>query len=159
MQLLFLRHGPAEAKNDWRGDDLERPLSAEGRLLVTDVAYSLVRQDTRLGLILTSPYTRAKQTAQIVSQAAGDGTQVLVDNRLAPGFSAKQLGKVLRDYGARDTLMLVAHEPDLSDLVRTLTGGGRQAIVAGLATLVSSVLFGARLAWFRAERAAARANA
>lgn len=43
-------------------------------------------------------------------------------------------------------------------LVRALTGGGRQAVVAGLATLVATVLFGALLAWFRAERSAATAG-
>ena len=43
-------------------------------------------------------------------------------------------------------------------LVRALTGAGREMLVAGLATFVSLVLFGALLAWFRAERRAARSR-
>ena len=118
MQLLFLRHGPAEARNDWRGDDEERPLSAQGKLLVADVAFSLTRQQTRPAVILTSPFLRAKQTAEIVSEHLGDGTQVLVDDRLAPGLGPKQLAKILRNYGDNAVLMLVAHDPDVSELVR-----------------------------------------
>ncbi len=50
------------------------------------------------------------------------------DERLVPGFGTKQLAKLLKAHGDCKVLVLVGHEPDLSDLVRTLTGGGRVAI-------------------------------
>ncbi len=128
MHLLLLRHGPTEPKSEWKGDDAERPLSAEGRLQVKDVAVSLARLTVHPDLILTSPYVRARETAQIVAETFGIPDRLAPDERLAPGFGPKQLGKVLRAHDDCKALVLVGHEPDLSDLVRTLTGGGRVAI-------------------------------
>jgi phosphohistidine phosphatase len=131
MQLLFLRHGPAEPKSAWTGEDEHRPLSSEGRLLVADIACSLPRLKTRPDLIVTSPLMRARQTAEIVGECLAAPDQVVVDKRLAPGFGLKQLEKVIRDHADADVLMLVAHDPDLSELVRDLTGGGRVSIRKG----------------------------
>lgn len=131
MQLLFLRHGPAEPKNDWRGDDEERPLSAQGRQLVSEVACSLPKQRTLPELILTSPLARARQTAEIVGQCLDLSEKVVVDKRLAPGFSEKHLEKVLREHAECRVLMLVAHDPDVSELVRDLTGAGRLSVRKG----------------------------
>lgn len=131
MQLLFLRHGPAEPKNGWRGEDEERPLTAQGRLLVSEVACSLPKQRTLPELIVTSPLARARQTAEIVGECLGLTEEILVDKRLAPGFGQKQLEKVLRDHGECGVLMLVAHDPDVSELVRDLTGAGRLSVRKG----------------------------
>lgn len=130
MQLLFLRHGAAEPKTDWP-DDEQRPLSAEGRLLVADLACSLPRLKTRPDLVLTSPLMRARQTAEIVVECLAAQDRLVIDKRLAPGFGMKQLEKVLRDYAENAVVMLVGHEPDLSELVRDLTGGGRVSIRKG----------------------------
>jgi phosphohistidine phosphatase SixA len=54
MELFFLRHGPAEPKDDWTGDDEERPHSAAGELLVSEVAATLARQHVAPDLIHTS---------------------------------------------------------------------------------------------------------
>jgi len=131
MQLLFLRHGPAEPKSAWIGDDERRPLSPEGRVLVADIACSLPRLKTRPDLIITSPLLRARHTAEIVSECLSAPDKVVVDKRLAPGFGLKQLEKVVRDHADEGVLMLVAHDPDLSELVRALTGGGRVSIRKG----------------------------
>jgi phosphohistidine phosphatase len=133
MQLLFLRHGPAEPKNDWSGDDEDRPLTAQGKLLVSDMACSLPRLKTRPDLILTSPLVRAQQTADIVGDCLAAPKPVVTDKRLAPGFGMKQLEKVLRDYADVEVLMLVGHDPDFSELVRALTGGRLSVRKGGLA--------------------------
>lgn len=131
MQLLFLRHGPTGPKSEWTGDDEERPLSNQGSLLVSDVAGSLPRLKTRPELVLTSPLVRARQTAEIVAKCLGAPEKVIVDKRLAPGFGMKHLEKLVRDYGDNEVLMLVGHDPDFSDIVRSLTGGGRLSIRKG----------------------------
>lgn len=131
MQLLFLRHGPAEPKDGWSGDDEDRPLSVHGKLLVADVARSLPRLGTRPDLILTSPLVRARQTAEIVGECLGVLDKVLLDKRLAPGFGLKHLEKVMRDFAETGVLMLVGHDPDLSELVRSVTGGGRLSVRKG----------------------------
>lgn len=131
MQLLFLRHGPAEPKSEWRGDEVERPLTAEGRLLVTQVGWSLPKQHMVPELILTSPLARARQTAEIVAECLDLADRLLVDKRLAPDFGAKHLEKVLREHADCTVLMLVAHDPDISELVRTLTGAARLSVRKG----------------------------
>ena len=131
MQLLFLRHGPAESKNDWSGDDEDRPLSPEGKQVMNEVGRSLRKQGMRPELILTSPVIRAKQTADIVGECLDAPEKVVVDKRLAPGFGPKQLEKMLRDHGDSEVLMFVGHDPDLSELVRDLTGAGRLSIRKG----------------------------
>lgn len=131
MQLLFLRHGPAEPKSEWRGDDDERPLTAEGRLLVAQVGCSLPAQQMVPALILTSPLARARQTAEIVAECLGIPDKIAVDKRLAPDFSLKHLEKLLRENADCPVLMLVAHDPDISTLVRTLTGAGRLSVRKG----------------------------
>ncbi len=133
MELFFLRHGPAEPKDNWAGDDEERPLSAAGELLVAEVAATLARQHVAPDLILTSPYRRARQTAYIVAERLGMSDRVKVDSRLMPGFGVKQLGKILHDYSDRQSLLLVGHGPDLGQVVRNLTGGRLTIRKAGVA--------------------------
>jgi phosphohistidine phosphatase len=133
MQVLFLRHGPAESKNEWAGDDEQRPLTPGGRLLVEDIACSLPRLKARPDLVLTSPLVRAHQTADLVGRCLAAPDKVLVDKRLAPGFGLKQLEKIIRDHDDVSCLMLVGHDPDLSEVVRAVTGGRLSIRKGGLA--------------------------
>lgn len=133
MEVFFLRHGAAEPKADWSGDDIERPLSAEGRLVVAEVATSLVEHKLRVELVLTSPYDRTRQTAHIVAERLGMLDKVTVDKRLIPGFGLRQLSKVLHDHADCKSILLVGHGPDFSQVVRALTDGRLTIRRAGVA--------------------------
>jgi len=133
MELFLIRHGPAEVKADWSGDDVERPLSAEGRLIVAEVAAALANHQVQPELVLTSPYDRTRQTAQIVAERLGMPDKVIADTRLIPGFGLRQLGKVLHDHADCKSILLVGHGPDLSQVVRALTGGRVTIRKAGVA--------------------------
>jgi phosphohistidine phosphatase len=133
MEVFFLRHGPAEPKANWSGDDIERPLSAEGRLIVAEVAASLVEHKPRVELVLTSPYDRTRQTAHIVAERLGMLDKVTVDKRLIPGFGLRQLSKVLHDHADRRSILMVGHGPDFTQVVRALTGGHLTIRKAGVA--------------------------
>jgi phosphohistidine phosphatase len=133
MEVFFLRHGPAEPKATWSGDDIERPLSAEGRLLVGEVAASLAEHKLQVDLVLTSPYDRTRQTAHIVAERLGMLDKVVVDKRLIPGFGLRQLSKVLHDHTDCESILLVGHGPDFSQVVRALTGGHLTIRKAGVA--------------------------
>jgi len=123
MELYFLRHGPAGSMSDWQGPDVERPLTDAGRRVVSAVADGLGRMDVDVDVILTSPYTRAMQTAEIVAERLGVSDRLHTDERLMAGFGLTELQRVLRDHGDIAGLMLVGHEPDFSTLVGELTGG------------------------------------
>ncbi len=76
-------------------------------------------------LILTSPLTRCRQTADIVALALGLTGAVTIAPELAPGFELDDLESMLAAHGPSLTVMLVGHEPDFSDAVSRLTGGSR----------------------------------
>ncbi len=128
MQVIFFRHGPAEPRNEWKGDDAERPLTHDGRQLVTEVAAAMLRSGFVPDVILSSPLVRAQQSAAIIADCLGVPDQVLVDKRLGPGFGPEQLQKILRDYGKYTLLLLVSQEPDLSHTISKLVGRSRLVI-------------------------------
>ena len=131
MQLFLLRHGPAEERDEWQGDDADRPLTADGKLLVADVGRTLARQGIRPDAIITSPLVRSTQTAEILGECFAAPEKVVMDDTLGPGFGANELAKLLAAYEDRQVLILVGHNPDFSDLARSLTGGSRLSIRKG----------------------------
>lgn len=121
MELYFFRHGDAEPAGAGRTDE-ERQLTARGREETLAVAQMLARASVRPDIILTSPLLRARQTADILSEALGVSADV--EKRLRPGCA---LGDLQAAIGAREVprLLLVGHEPDFSQIVGRLAGGGR----------------------------------
>ncbi len=51
--------------------------------------------------------------------------RVVEDERLAPGFDAGGLRDLLEDRPVTAAVMLVGHEPDFSEIIAELIGGGR----------------------------------
>ena len=88
MQVYFLRHGRAVAANMWRGAEPERPLTDEGRDELRQLARGLKRIGVAPDAIYTSPFTRAKETAEIVGAALGVAVTPAVE--LAPGCDPDQ---------------------------------------------------------------------
>jgi phosphohistidine phosphatase len=124
-RLYFLRHGLAADRGEWTGDDFERPLTARGKALMVREAETIAQLDLQLDLILTSPLVRALQTARIVAEALGMQEHLLADERLAPGFDTPALAEMLKERSDLSALMLVGHEPDFSETIGALIGGGR----------------------------------
>jgi phosphohistidine phosphatase len=122
MRLHLLRHGPAGDAWDWDGPDETRPLTPKGRAVMSRVASRLAEAGFRPGLVLTSPYVRAVETAAILCDGLGV-PPAAEDERLAAGFGPGQLREVLRDRAEVEELVLVGHEPDLSGAVATLARG------------------------------------
>lgn len=147
MELYFLRHGAAASRADWEGDDSLRPLTDQGREEVARMAGLLARSAPALDAIVTSPYLRASETADIVAQHLDLQDKVVADDRLVPGFDAGRLRKLLKKFPEAQALLLVGHEPDFTTAIGALTGGrvvlkkGGMAYVQSLdASLNKSVL-------------------
>jgi phosphohistidine phosphatase len=124
-RLYFLRHGLAANRSEWSGDDSERPLTSKGQALMAREAQTIAQLGLQLDLILTSPLVRALQTARIVAEALGMQERLQADERLAPGFGMPALAEVLKERSGVSALMLVGHEPDFSETIGALIGGGR----------------------------------
>lgn len=136
MDLFFLRHGEAQGREEWKGDDEERPLSEEGAARMRREAKTLAGLSLGVSLILSSPLVRALETAEIVAAALGLKDSPLTDRRLAPGFNATALREILSEHAGAAALLLVGHEPDFSETIEACIGGGRvECKKGGLARL------------------------
>ena len=134
MLLLLLRHADAEPLA--RTDDL-RPLSDKGRQQARRVARFCKERGLQPDLILTSPFLRAEETAQCVSEELK--CERVLSAFLAAGMMPFAAMEELRAYGRFECVLLVGHEPDLSALAGALLGAGnagaikmRKATLAGL---------------------------
>lgn len=133
MILYFLRHGLAEERETWKGSDASRPLTEKGKKRIVALAAGLLRLEMQLDLILTSPYLRALQTAQIVARQFNLLDSLEQDERLV-GLDINVLQDILNNHPEAKNILLVGHEPDFSLTVAALIGGGNLAFKkAGLA--------------------------
>lgn len=131
LKLYFLRHGQAGSRHEWRGDDSQRPLTVEGKQSMQREAAAISKLKVPLDVILSSPLVRACQTAEIVAKALGSAARLVTDGRLAPGFGPKQLAAIVTEHRSARGLMLVGHEPDFSETISQVTGGGRLTMKKG----------------------------
>jgi phosphohistidine phosphatase len=122
VKLYVMRHGSAEDRAD-SGMDSDRALTSSGRERVRSVAKLLLELDEAPLHIVTSPLVRAVQTAEVVAVVTKlsdrDGT-VEVRRELAAGNGggAALVASLASTSGRR--VMLVGHEPDLSELASNL---------------------------------------
>src|SRR5512144_1593032 len=129
MRLYFLRHGIADWP-DWDpARDHERPLTKDGLRKIKEQAKALAELDMKIDAILSSPYTRAYQTADIV--AGKLGLEVKTEPLLAPGFSPDKLAEIVTSFDEDQSLLLVGHEPSFSMVIAALIGGGRVLLKKG----------------------------
>ena len=113
MDLYLWRHGIAEERVDGL-DHSERALTRKGRARTAAVARALVQRGVQVDLLLTSPFRRALETAQI-ARDVGLASELRLEVALAPGGS---FDPRVPELSGR--VCLVGHEPDLSDLAGRL---------------------------------------
>jgi phosphohistidine phosphatase len=136
VRVFFLRHGPAGDPAQWHGSDDERPLTADGTERVAREAKAIARLKLELDVIITSPLVRAKQTAMLVADALKERKRMIEDARLGVDFDASRLSSVLAEHEDADRLMLVGHEPSMSQTIGQLVGGARIDLKKGGLALV-----------------------
>jgi len=152
MRLLIVRHAAAVARDTPGLADADRALTPEGRERFAEAAAGLARVLDPPDVLLTSPWLRARQTAEILGRAFGGIEPEDLDALAGGTFAA--VAKAL-DLRERDAMVgLVGHEPQLSDLLGHLLGspeGDRLAFRKGGAALVDvpgRLVGGGQLVWF-----------
>lgn len=120
MFLHLLRHAHAGDAFAWDGPDATRPLTDKGRSQSDRLGRFLVGRGFETDLIITSPLTRALQTAEIVADVLG--TRLAIDERVGGGLTLGGLDAVLGDHGAPTRPIVVGHDPDMTELLATLCG-------------------------------------
>jgi phosphohistidine phosphatase len=129
MKLYFLRHGLADDAATWHGSDRERPLTPEGIELMQREAAAIDHLKLEIDLIITSPLTRAVQTAEIVARQLK--LRVVQDERVASGLNINTLAQLLSTQAQATNIMLVGHEPTFSQMISQLIGGGEIILKKG----------------------------
>ncbi len=119
--LYIMRHGLAGQFGDY-ADDSQRPLTDEGQRKTAQVAQRLPSLDVQIDLILTSPYRRASQTAEILHRRYPQAT---VENAayLQPGGDFQRLLDRLNTLEHPCCPAIVGHEPSLSAAAERLVWG------------------------------------
>ncbi|MFH1739401.1 MAG: phosphohistidine phosphatase SixA [bacterium] len=131
MELYLIRHADAEPiDSPGVRCDAERALTLEGKREFKKVASGLKKVAGVPNLILTSPFVRARQTAEILRDTFGLQSNALQqDDRLAAGASPQNILYLVNEM-KRDRLVLVGHEPDFSRFISATTCGHAQGGVA-----------------------------
>ena len=126
MQLLVIRHAIAMDRDEFaelgESDD-RRPLTKNGVKRMRKGAKGLRGAVDRIDMLATSPYTRAVETAAIVSEEFGVGPAE-VSASLVPDVHFDEFERWAQVQSNGDVLAIVGHEPHLSGLVTWLMMGG-----------------------------------
>jgi phosphohistidine phosphatase len=126
MNLYLLRHGIAVEPGTAGFElDADRPLTTKGERKLHLVADAMERLELTLDLILSSPYQRARATAEIVAGVLELKKTLEFTTSLEPGGSSRELIASLKaTRPAPESVLLVGHEPYLSSLISLLISGG-----------------------------------
>ncbi len=120
MEIYLMRHGVAVATSEWGGTDASRPLSSTGEMQLRTALPQMQRASFSPATILSSPYVRAKQTADILSQGLVIGECHAIPE-LAAGARIKNYRNALQKFIRKSSLLFVGHMPDLSGVAAFFT--------------------------------------
>jgi phosphohistidine phosphatase len=121
MELYLVRHAIAEEPSS-TGRDADRALTREGEAKMRRIAQGLRALEVRLDLILTSPYRRAAETAEVLAAALGGVERRALEELAAAGDTGALLA-ALRPYRQVEALALVGHQPDLGYVASQIMTG------------------------------------
>ena len=122
FHLYLVRHAVAEERGPAWPDDSQRPLTDEGAKRWRRQASGLAALEARPELILTSPFTRARQTADLLAAAFAKKPKVVELPALQPGVKPRDVLRALDLDGRASSVALVGHEPGLGELAAVLVG-------------------------------------
>ncbi|HZI70857.1 MAG TPA: phosphohistidine phosphatase SixA [Nitrososphaeraceae archaeon] len=139
MDLFILRHGEAGKKLATGNRDFERSLTVAGQKEVAHIAKSLKDMGIKFDFILTSPLKRAHQTAAIVSKIFKNEKKMKDWDELKPEGNRPELYRKLTQFKLQSSVLIVGHEPYLSDMISEIIfdGKGKHVVLkkAGLAKI------------------------
>jgi phosphohistidine phosphatase len=121
MEIYLLRHGIAEDAPAGQPDS-ERALTSDGRKKLRSVLRTAASAGVAPSLILTSPYKRALQTAQLAAEILEYKGDMLRTKALEPSSVPKAVWDEIRVHKDEAGILLSGHEPLFSRLMAYLLG-------------------------------------
>ncbi len=123
MILYVIRHGIAVDRTDPKcPPDAERPLTARGVQKTRSAALGLRALGAKPDVLITSPYVRAAQTAEIVAEALGFSPEkIRVSEALKPAENPATIMNEISHLRAKE-VMCCGHAPHVDNLISLLAG-------------------------------------
>jgi len=121
MDIYLLRHGIAEDGRAGQPDS-DRALTAEGKKKLRSVLRLAASADIRPTLMITSPYKRALQTAQLAAEILEYQGEIIRTRALEPGSQPHVVWDEIRTHKDEQQVLLSGHEPLFSALTAYLLG-------------------------------------
>jgi phosphohistidine phosphatase SixA len=136
VNVFIMRHGEAEPNAD---TDAKRELTPQGRKDIAQMLVDYGSELSRVDSIWASPYVRAQQTAQLLSQHFSKA--VITQSFLPPNGNPADTLAALETH-RNETILVVSHQPLVGILIDGLAGlePGRYRMGTGaLACLTTKV--------------------
>jgi phosphohistidine phosphatase len=121
MNIYLIRHGDSEGITKGMRDT-ERKLTPEGEIKIRNACLFWKNIIPGFDYILSSPYLRALQTAQIIASAYDHKKEIIIDKRLGCGSETEGLVELLNSFQSGE-IAIIGHQPDLSNHVSRLISG------------------------------------
>jgi phosphohistidine phosphatase len=136
MILYVLRHAEAVERSEILQDQW-RYLTEKGRATAKKMSSSIAKFGPKTRLTITSPLTRAVQTAEIAAEKACRKNVVVSSTLLLPEADIRELVAYLKGCTDAKRVMVVGHEPQLGMLVAALLGRTGEVVSLNKAACVT----------------------
>jgi len=120
MTLYFLRHASAGEHFVNPKKDEKRALDKEGIEQCGYVGRALAALDVQVDCVVSSPLKRCAQTASLVGNELGYEGKLQLDPALRPEAGLGDFRKLLEKYARQESLLVVGHNPNLSQFLGSL---------------------------------------
>jgi len=121
MNLYIIRHAIAVNEGTAEFEDSQRPLTDKGRKKMRQIAKGLRTLGVEFDLILSSPYLRAQETAEILADVLKMKKKIVFSESIIPESEPEKVIADINESYSVDSLAIVGHEPHLSALIGLLT--------------------------------------
>ena len=123
MILYIVRHGIAVNRDDPKcPPEAERPLTAEGVKKTRSAALGLKSMGAKPDVLITSPFVRAAQTAEIFAEVLGHSTaKIRATDSLTPAANPSEFIRELAKIRAKE-IGCFGHAPHMDLLIAQMVG-------------------------------------
>lgn len=121
MEIYLLRHGIAEDGAPGSPDS-DRRLTPEGKRKLHETLKAAAQAGVQPSLILSSPYVRARQTAEIAAGELGYKEEIVTVGALTPDGHPEDVWDEIRTHARERAILLASHEPLCSRMAAFLLG-------------------------------------
>jgi phosphohistidine phosphatase len=123
MIVYFLRHASANQHQILPKQDDLRPIDKLGKQQCHVVGRALVALGVKVDAVISSPLTRAVQTAELAVTELGYKDRIVISDALRPEANSDQFHDLLTHYSRSKAIIVVGHNPSITEfLLHLMTG-------------------------------------